>query len=145
MKCEVCKSETNPGDFYVVRYGSERSEVLSSRKTAVYRSIAGSEQVFICNSCLERHISRRALLAGGGFALLAASVGLVGILTGKPVNEQISPIVLGLIGGIMLYFLVSKKQKEGKGRLQMGDLYAIRLARPRLKAQGYRSFYTRQD
>jgi len=144
MKCEVCKSETNPGDYYVVQYGSERTEYLTSKKAAVYRNIAGSKQVFICNSCLDRHISRRALLAGGGFALLTASVSLVAFLTGKPVNEQISTIVIGLVGGIMLYFLISKKQKVGTGRTHMGDLYAIQLTKPGLKAQGYRSFYTRQ-
>lgn len=145
MKCEACKSETNPGDFYIVRYGSERSEYLSYKKIAVYRNIAGTLQVFICNQCLNRHISTRALLSGGGFALLTASVSLVAFLTGKPLNEQIAPLVIALLGGVMLYLLISKKQKQGAGRLQMGDWYAIQLVKPRLRAQGYRSFYTRQD
>lgn len=145
MQCEACKSETNPGDFYIVRYGSERSEYLSSKKVAVYRNIAGTEQVFICDRCLNRQISTRALLAGGGFALLTASVGLVAFLAGKPLNEQIAPLVLALLGGVMLYLLISRKQKQGAGRLQMGDWYAIQLAKPRLKAQGYPHFYTRQD
>ena len=67
------------------------------------------------------------------------------VLRWAPAIDLVIVLLLAaLVGGIMLYFLVSKKQKEGPGRKHMGDLYAIQLAKPRLKSRGYRSFYTRQ-
>jgi hypothetical protein len=144
MQCEVCKIDGKPGDFYTVRYGSERSSYVSYKKMLVTRNIVGSEQVFICDACVDRFINKRVLLGSGGFLFIMLCVSLVNFLGGKPVNEQISTIVLGLIGGLILYFVLIRN-KKGKGRLQMGDIYAIKLAKPRLKILGYRSFFTRED
>jgi hypothetical protein len=77
--------------------------------------------------------------------LLMGSLGLVNFLSAKPLAEQISPVVLGIIGGAFLFLVISSRRRKSKGRLQMGDVYAMRLIKPELRRQGYRSFYTRQD
>ena len=145
MKCEACQHEVDGGDSYIVRYGSERTEYLSYKQFAVHRSIAGTHQVFICDACLNRFINRRALLSGLVMAVPLAGLGLVNLLSGKPLAEQVSPLVLGVVLGALLFLLISSKRKPGKSRQQMGDLYAIQLLKPVLKQQGYRYFYTRQD
>lgn len=145
MNCEVCQKETATGGPYIVRYGFERRELISHKREAVYRSIAGTRSVTICDSCLNRYISRQALFSGLGFLLLISSLGLVNFLSAKPLAEQISPIVLGIIGGAFLFMVISNRGRKSKGRLQMGDVYAMQLVKPELRQQGYRSFFTRQD
>jgi hypothetical protein len=144
MKCEVCKKETNPGAFYIVRYGYESWNYLTYKKFLVTRQIAGSENVWICDPCLDRHLDRLAFLAGLLIVLSLIGVSLLGILQGHPLREEICPSVLGLFGGGIVYYMI-KRNKRGKGRLQMGDNYAIQLIKPRLKQQGYKSFFTRQN
>jgi len=145
MDCEVCQKETAAGDSYIVRYGFERREYVSYKREAVYRSIAGTRKVWICDNCLNHYISRQALFSGLGMLLLMGSLGLVNFLSAKPLAEQISPVVLGIIGGAFLFLVISSRRRKSKGRLQMGDVYAMRLIKPELRRQGYRSFYTRQD
>jgi hypothetical protein len=145
MKCEVCKTETNPGAFYIVRYGYESWNYLTYKKFLVTRQIDGSENVWICDPCLDRYVDQLALLVGLliVFGIISVTL-LLNLLQGHPVREEICPSVVGLLGGAYVYYMI-KKDKRGKGRLQMGDKYAIRLIKPRLKRQGYKSFFTRKN
>ena len=145
MNCEACQEEKNMGDKYIVRYGFERREYVSYKREAVYRNIAGARNVWICDDCLDSYISRHALIAGVGLPLMMVAVGLSNYSSGKQFAALISPIILGIIVGLVLYLVMSRQGKRIKGRQNLGDVYAIRLVKPELKRQGYRSFYTRQD
>lgn len=145
MNCEACHEETTKGDTYFVRYGFERREYVSYKWEAVYQSIAGTRNVWICDNCLNRYITRYALLAGIGLPTMMFAVGLSNYLSSKELVQLISPIILGIIVGAFLFLIISGRRRRSKGRLQMGDVYAMRLVKPGLRRQGYRSFYTRQD
>lgn len=145
MRCEACHEETSKGDTYIVRYGSERREYVSYKREAVYRNIAGTRNVWICDNCLNRYITRHALLAGIGLPMLMVAVGLSNYLSSKETLQLISPIILGIIVGLVLFLIMTRQGKKIKSRQNQGDVYAIRLVKPELKRQGYRNFYTRQD
>jgi hypothetical protein len=145
MNCEACHEEKITGDTYIVRYGFERRELISYKRMAVYQSIVGTRNVWICDHCLNRYITRHALIAGIGLPLMMAAVGLSNYSSSKQLAALISPIILGIIVGLVLYLIMSRQGKRTKGLQNLGDVYAIRLVKPELKRQGYRSFYTRQD
>ncbi len=145
MNCEACHEEKTTGNTYIVRYGSERREYVSYKREAVYRSIAGTRNVWICDDCLNGYISRHALIAGIGLPTMMFAVGLSNYLSSKELVQLISPIILGIIVGLVLYLIMTRQGKKIKSRQNLGDVYAMRLVKPELKRQGYRNFYTRQD
>jgi hypothetical protein len=149
MRCERCETETDAGAQYRFYYGTYASSQHIDRRHTLQRyQIGGSEGIFICDRCLDRHTNRMALLASAGVAIIILVVGLLRLLVGGPAPEgseleTVFAFPLAAVAGPILYLMFSRGWRKGQSREGIGDKLAIRLRKARLKRAGYNRFFTR--
>jgi len=71
MRCASCGAGTSAGAEYIVRYGSLAGSTYRHKTVTKIYGIAGKEDVFLCDSCVDRRVNRLAALYGGGLAGLS--------------------------------------------------------------------------
>jgi hypothetical protein len=145
MRCASCGAETSTGAEYIVRYGSLALSTYRHKTVTKIYKIAGKEDVFLCDSCVDRRVNRLAALYGGGLALVAIVASVPVVLGGKPLGEMTLPIVVLLGLSLYLWVGIRRDWKKGKHRERVGDGMAIRLRKPDLKRQGHKVFWSRED
>jgi len=151
MRCEKCMTETNKGGNYSFYYGTFTGSSRFDRHiTFQHFRIGGSENVFLCDDCVNRQINRFALLIGSVFSLIALAFSVLRLFVGGPAPEgsSLETIIgfpIALVGGPLLYLGISRSWKRGKNREIMGDSLAIQLRKNNLKSKGYTKFFTREN
>jgi len=150
MKCVKCGDEANKGALYKFYYGKQGATDYPSRRTTRTRyKIAGSEDTFLCDGCVDQHIERRARLMAGGVFLLILILSILRLTLGGPAPQgsELETVVgfpTAFVAGFFLYFGI-RRWKKNKQREFMGDILAIKTRKATLKQSGYDSFFTREE
>lgn len=158
MRCRQCETENAAGATYRYFFGTHAgSEYIDRRHTRTQYRIAGSEQVYLCDRCVDEHVKRRARRAG-----LAISLGILGFVVCclllpmgavAVLGNDLTPFraLLPVVGFLLACTLVGpitclgmrQAGKKGEGRAGAGDDLAIRLRKADLRVRGYDKFFTR--
>jgi hypothetical protein len=150
MNCANCKTEctgVTPYKFYFGKHGG--TDMPNRHTMRTHYQIAGSEEAYFCNDCVDKQIERRArLTAGLVFAgtLLLATLRLV--LGGPaPQGSELETVVgfpLAFVAGIVIYIGI-RRWKKSRQKEFVGDRMAINLRKADLKRRGFNAFFTRMD
>ena len=150
MKCIKCGNETNKGAIFKFYYGKRGgTEQISRRATLTRYQMAGSEDAYLCDGCVDQHIEKRARWMGGGVFLSILILSILRLTLGGPAPqgselETVIGFPTALVAGIFLYYGI-RRWKKNKQRVFMGDNLAIKTRKPILKRSGYDSFFTRDE
>jgi hypothetical protein len=154
MICEKCKLETSNGDNYTFYYGVFTSSGMpDSRHIQHNYHIAGSETIYICDQCLKKYSHQRMIMMTV-LMLSMAILAFIGWFFLKDLSKtQLSgldpagflAVCILMIFMVPVIFLVTNRQRKGKGRTVLGDSLAINLKKPALKSRGYDRFFTREN
>ena len=151
MKCVNCGNETQSGKTYPFYYGKKGETVFPTHKTSfTHYSIAGQEDAFLCDECVDAKIEHRArmtaIYAFAGTLLLALLRLLLDPYAAPdaPAMEKVLGFPMAFSIALILYFGI-RRWKNGKQREDEGQRLAIKARNPTLLGQGFDAFFTQSE
>jgi hypothetical protein len=149
MKCIKCGSETSGGRQYRFYFGKHAgTDYPTSKVTRTSYQMGGSEEVFLCDPCVDGKIERRARLTAGGVFLVTLLLSFLRLSMGPAPQGSEMETVIGFpaafIFGLVIYLGI-RKWKNGRQKEDEGDRLAIQVRKPDLKLQGYDAYFGRAD
>lgn len=150
--CAQCGSETAPGALYTYYYGTfQKTEYMGrSSMRQVYR-VGGSEDVFLCHSCVDRcaqQFARRGGLIGLILALaVPVLIAVPDLLRGKPLVAVLPAAAVygGIFLAVILFLYLRLRREAKKHPERSGDALALRLRKAARQREGYTRFFTREQ
>ena len=150
MKCASCGNECSAGKTYRFYYGKQGETDFPSRKlTRTKYAIRGSEDAFLCDTCVDRKIDTRARTTALAVFFLTLFLALlrlaldVYVPKGAPM-EKVIGFPMAIFFGLLIYKGI-QNWKKGKQREEEGQRLAIRARKPVLRSQGYDAFFTQVE
>lgn len=160
MICLKCQRDVNAqqGGSYIFHYGNQTGKTRRGRTTITHYQIAGSEEPFLCNSCVFTYAmqKRAATYRGWGIffiiaAIVLAIVSLIAVDSSTAVICWLA-VGLGLAYAISLFLMgaVEKKRIANQEFANMssstqknaGTALAMATRKADLQARGFRELFT---
>ena len=150
MECASCGRNTTEGDQYKFYYGKRgKTDMIDFRTSQTRYAISDSEDVFLCDQCVDWRIERRARLTAGGAFLLVLLLATLRLVLGgsAPQGSELESVIgfpMAFVFGLLIYFGI-RRWKKGKQREYVGDALAITTRKSALIQRGFDAFFTRDD
>jgi hypothetical protein len=150
MQCVNCGNESLAGKPYRFYYGKQGETDFPTHKMRRTRfAIGGSEDAFLCDSCVDRKIDTRARNTALGVFILTLSLSLLRLALdaympqGTPI-EKVIGFPMAFFFPLLIYKAI-QSWKKGKQREDEGQRLAIKARKPALRGQGFDAFFTQAE